>query len=67
MTSKNIRRVEETRLWVADLECPTCGATSVLEITDSVTERVTMDAATSHAFAHARHIACPDGCDKDRP
>ena len=63
MKFKSIKRVDKSRMWVADLECPKCLMASTLEITDSVTERVTDAEAERFATERAQYMPCPDGCD----
>jgi hypothetical protein len=63
---KGIKRVDKSRMWVADLECPKCRLPSTLEVYDSVTERVTDADAERFATERAKYMPCPDGCDDPR-
>lgn len=63
MKFKSIKRVDKSRMWVADLECPKCRMLSTLEVYDSATERITDADAELFATERARYMLCPDGCD----
>jgi len=55
---KSIKRVDNARMWIADLECPKCRAPSTLEVYDSVTAD-----AERLATERAQYMPCPHGCE----